>query len=154
MLESECAICLEQIYYPCTSLPCCHYFHSNCLYIWSIRDNSCPICRKRFNFKPKNGKDLEDWLFNKGQRSSYFEETQRFVEIIDTLVRCAENDIKCSKKIYALYLLTMKDNEDRLSCSFLQNMYYNFYKIEPIIKYGWFKKMIRKIEALVKETNV
>ena len=48
--ENSCAICLDDfdvdhvVYFS----ECKHYFHYNCLYLWSKTSNKCPLCRNDF----------------------------------------------------------------------------------------------------------
>ena len=47
-LENECSICLcsmnnkEKL----VALPCGHVFHHVCIYLWYLKQFSCPICRE------------------------------------------------------------------------------------------------------------
>lgn len=47
MSDTGCTICLENFteHEICTTLPCGHKFHSNCLASWLWKDQSCPNCR-------------------------------------------------------------------------------------------------------------
>lgn len=56
-LEREvkrCVICLEDLKNgdKVISLPCIHFFHSNCIKAWFSKKNSCPICK--FELKLEN----------------------------------------------------------------------------------------------------
>lgn len=46
-LQDECPICLEKLKKNNTIylIPCCHYFHKECLKNWVMIENFCPICR-------------------------------------------------------------------------------------------------------------
>ena len=46
-LQEECPICLEKLKKNNTIylIPCCHYFHKECLKNWVMVENYCPICR-------------------------------------------------------------------------------------------------------------
>lgn len=45
--EDECAICMEPIKKrkAKTLKPCGHVFHRECMFEWSLRSNTCPMCR-------------------------------------------------------------------------------------------------------------
>ena len=45
--KKECVICLEEFKNGefITSLPCIHFFHSNCIKNWLTRNNECPVCK-------------------------------------------------------------------------------------------------------------
>ncbi|KAG5365629.1 hypothetical protein CJU89_0020 [Yarrowia sp. B02] len=47
----ECTICLEPISVAATTghVRCGHWFHFDCLHLWSQRSSSCPICRQQFD---------------------------------------------------------------------------------------------------------
>ncbi|KAG5357700.1 hypothetical protein CJU90_6540 [Yarrowia sp. C11] len=47
----ECTICLEPICEASTTghVRCGHWFHFECLHLWSQRSSSCPICRQQFD---------------------------------------------------------------------------------------------------------
>ena len=49
-VESECAICLEQMMQTrVVELPChhTHVYHLTCLDVWLTKSNICPVCRTR-----------------------------------------------------------------------------------------------------------
>ena len=46
---STCEICYNNMYVP-TKLACGHTFCKNCIYRWSSRGSSCPMCRKDMFF--------------------------------------------------------------------------------------------------------
>ena len=35
-------------------LPCCHYFHAECLKDWVFRENDCPTCRDKISTSSSN----------------------------------------------------------------------------------------------------
>jgi Ring finger domain len=44
----DCSICLQKFdsdHDKVRSLPCCHKFHENCIFIWLQSHVTCPICR-------------------------------------------------------------------------------------------------------------
>ena len=46
-----CVICLQE-YKPreyITSLPCIHFYHTNCIKTWLLSKNECPICKFKVN---------------------------------------------------------------------------------------------------------
>lgn len=47
-----CCLCLEEYNErePITKLPCGHYYHRNCIRIWVLKSNACPLCRRRVIF--------------------------------------------------------------------------------------------------------
>lgn len=52
----SCTICLDQLF-PSFSpdiitrlQPCGHYYHSDCITLWTDKSNSCPTCRRDFEF--------------------------------------------------------------------------------------------------------
>lgn len=47
----ECTICLEPISAASTTghVRCGHWFHFDCLHLWSQRSSSCPMCRRQFD---------------------------------------------------------------------------------------------------------
>jgi|JI9StandDraft_2_1071091.scaffolds.fasta_scaffold389127_1 E3 ubiquitin-protein ligase synoviolin len=49
MKESICALCLEnyQSEEDVTKLKCQHIYHLDCIKIWVVRSNCCPLCRKK-----------------------------------------------------------------------------------------------------------
>ena len=47
---SECSICLENINSnKIIKTDCFHYFHKECLDIWVLYKNNCPLCREYLN---------------------------------------------------------------------------------------------------------
>ncbi|CAK1361102.1 E3 ubiquitin-protein ligase [Cercospora beticola] len=48
--EAQCSICFEAVEQEeqVTELPCKHWFHHECVSLWLIKRNTCPICRKRY----------------------------------------------------------------------------------------------------------
>ena len=49
--QMECTICLEPISAASTTghVRCGHWFHFDCLHLWSQRSSSCPMCRQQFD---------------------------------------------------------------------------------------------------------
>ena len=45
--KAECTICIEELHKgdEVTVLPCSHWFHGECVVLWLIEHNTCPICR-------------------------------------------------------------------------------------------------------------
>jgi hypothetical protein len=49
LLQDKCPICLEKLSIgdDIYLIPCCHYFHKNCLKDWIMIENDCPSCRMK-----------------------------------------------------------------------------------------------------------
>lgn len=47
ILDEKCSICLEKIYNMKNTnfLPCCHFFHDDCIDRWLDKNITCPECR-------------------------------------------------------------------------------------------------------------
>lgn len=43
---NECTICMENINCNKKKLKCGHIFHTKCIEIWKLSNNTCPICRQ------------------------------------------------------------------------------------------------------------
>ena len=44
-LLGDCAICLIEFCGKLRLLPCCHWFHENCIFRWLKINSTCPNCR-------------------------------------------------------------------------------------------------------------
>lgn len=67
-LQDECPICLENLNVGDSIylIPCCHYFHKNCLKDWILIENDCPSCRMKLG---KNTADEIDMcLFTREEK--------------------------------------------------------------------------------------
>ena len=67
-LQDECPICLENLMVGDSIylIPCCHYFHKNCLKDWILIENDCPSCRMKLG---KNTADEIDMcLFTREEK--------------------------------------------------------------------------------------
>jgi hypothetical protein len=62
-MDEECAICFEKYNRNKIILLCSHKFCKQCLEAWSIKSNTCPMCRIDIN-QPLIYKK-EESLFNK-----------------------------------------------------------------------------------------
>ena len=50
--EEQCSICFESCndkQQACCQLECKHKFHTDCIFKWMSKHNSCPLCRKEAN---------------------------------------------------------------------------------------------------------
>ena len=52
--HKSCVVCFEEFEDKksrVTTLPCDvrHYFHTECIQTWTMRNNSCPLCKTAFN---------------------------------------------------------------------------------------------------------
>ena len=152
----ECTICLENID-PKTSrilVGCRHSFHKECIYKWSIIENSCPKCRKDFDFDTDNQKDFLEWMdlkldnFNR----KYVSPKQRLtklVEIVDTTIRLSEKGIKCSISIYKVMLKKMVEYERDLNFSMFAWLCDKFsFGNGLVCEYGWYGKRIEQLKLL------
>jgi hypothetical protein len=46
--DNDCAICQESMRDTCTTLPCKHKFHTECIHGWTQTGHyTCPLCRRR-----------------------------------------------------------------------------------------------------------
>ena len=72
LMQNECPICLEnlevgdEVYL----LPCCHYFHTECLKDWVFRDNVCPTCRDKVGNHTSEQLDLAIFKRDKKNRKA------------------------------------------------------------------------------------
>lgn len=58
-IENSCSVCKDEFKLKdnCTSMPCHHSFHSDCLLPWLKERNSCPVCRFEL---PTDDEDFEN----------------------------------------------------------------------------------------------
>ena len=72
LMQNECPICLDnlkiddEVYL----LPCCHYFHSECLKDWVFRENVCPTCRDKIGKHTSEQLDLAIFKRDKKNRKA------------------------------------------------------------------------------------
>lgn len=52
-LFKTCHICEKNIYMNQKTLDCGHFFHNRCIKSWVLSYKSCPICRRKFQFRQK-----------------------------------------------------------------------------------------------------
>ncbi len=155
---SECVICFEII--PKIQrkiLDCNHVYHVNCIYKWSIKENSCPKCRKVFDFDTDNQKDFLEWMDIKLEKFDHLYQTdeeyiKQLIRLIDTAIRFNEKNIKCSPMIYEIMLekLILYKNEfysNRSWCSCICNIItFGFFRYED----KWYVTSIKKLKSLSK----
>lgn len=54
--KESCTICLDQLFQDTKSniitrlQPCGHFYHTDCITLWTDKSNSCPTCRRDFDF--------------------------------------------------------------------------------------------------------
>lgn len=51
---SSCSVCTEEFIFGTEAkrLPCNHIYHDDCIVMWLLRSNSCPLCRSRMVLVP------------------------------------------------------------------------------------------------------
>jgi hypothetical protein len=154
----ECAICLDVILKSEKKvLECNHVYHTKCIYKWSIKENSCPSCRRFFDFDTNNQKDFLDWMdikldnFNQKYRTKD-ERLNQLIEMINTAIRLEEKKIRCTRLIYKTMLKKLRSykNEFRpeyswhsLICNIIT---FGFYEC----KNKWYDNTINRLETLSK----
>lgn len=49
LADTICSLCLEEYHEEekITRLHCTHVYHLDCIKVWVMRSNCCPLCRKR-----------------------------------------------------------------------------------------------------------
>jgi hypothetical protein len=151
----DCAICLEIIGRgPKRILDCQHKYHTKCIYDWSIRENSCPKCRRFFDFDTNNQKDFLEWMdiklenFNEKYRDEK-ERLIRLIEIVDTTLRLNDKGIKCTTLIYETMLKKIYEYENELNYSWFSWLCSKItFRDDFIVKYGWYNTTIKKLKVL------
>lgn len=84
--EESCTICLDQLFHPCmgdiiTRLqPCGHYYHTECITLWTDRSNSCPTCRRDFEFVETINKSGEVLTIQRAEKK-VIEHVDEFFEV-------------------------------------------------------------------------
>ena len=154
--KDECVICLHSLKENENKriLKCKHLYHSECVYKWSIIENSCPQCREKFDFDTNNQKDFLEWMdlklenFNKKYKDKKTR-LLKLIEIVDTTIRLSKKDIICSKKIYDTMLNKVFEYENELNYSII-SWFCNYITMgeKYICEYGWFRKTIKELELL------
>lgn len=145
-----CTICLENLKDEEIKrlLDCNHFYHNNCIYEWSIRENSCPQCRVFFDFDTNNQNDFIHWMSIKLESINYCNKRKKLiklVEMVNTSIRLSDKDIKCSENIYIKLLNILLEFENDLNYSWFSWLY-NY--DDNICEYGWYRKIIKKLEEI------
>jgi len=65
-LENECIICFEEFSNTMVStLKCGHKFHYDCIYEWTMNENTCPLCRTPVEMSFYGYRDKRLCIFSK-----------------------------------------------------------------------------------------
>jgi len=157
--DTECTICLSKIDTANTistgilEIECGHKFHYNCIYNWSIIDNSCPNCRESFKFDTNNQVDFLTWLDLKldkfFKKDSKEERLENLIEMINTTIRLYDQkNIKCTKLIYKTMLKKLRNYKDEFKPSC---WYWIFNWKESFAIKQWYDDTISKLEIMCNE---
>ncbi len=152
----ECVICIDIILKSEKRiLKCNHVYHTECIYKWSIRDNSCPSCRDFFDFDTNNQKDFLEWLdiklenFNQ-KYTSKEERLTQLIRIINTSLELSKKNIKCVPLIYKTMLKKLREYKMEFQSEY---PWYSWFC--DVITFGlyecknkWYIETINKLELL------
>ena len=152
--KEECSICLDYVFIDQQEriLKCNHMYHEKCIYAWSIKENSCPICRVFFDFDTNNQKDFLIWMdiklenFHQKYRTKE-EQLKQLVDIVNTTLRLDKKNIKCSQIIYETMLNKLR--EYKFEFEFTLNSW-----ICWILTLGFFKPKNEWYEKSIKELQI
>ena len=132
VIDDHCSICYEKIYdfESYCKLNCSHYFHKNCIEKWitNTSSNSCPLCRKEFEYT-----NLE----YKTKNISYLDMKYNFsfknikITLDDKDYWFTKNDLN---KLYNQTPIEWKSSYERVQNSNKRSNY-----LEPIFKINNFK---------------
>ena len=154
--ENECAICLDSLKENENKriLGCKHLYHSDCIYKWSILENSCPQCRVVFDFDTNNQNDFLEWMDLKLEKfyQKYHSRKLRLlklIEMVDTTIRLSKKNIMCSEKIYKAMLDKVHEYKNDLDYSWT-GWFCNYITFGEsyVCEYGWYKKTIKELKLL------
>lgn len=140
----ECPICFENTSISKLAiLSCSHKFHQICIYKWSILENSCPICREKFNFDTDNQKDFLNWLDFKLENFQKYhlqrDKLKCLIEIVNTTIRLYKKDIKCSSNLYKAMSDKLKEYKRELKISLCRWLYNLIFEENHICEYRWYE---------------
>lgn len=154
----ECAICLDKLEdnkkRVIRVLGCKHIYHNQCVYEWSIKENSCPQCRTFFDFDTNNQEDFLEWMDLKLENFDQRYHTKKhkllvLIEMVDTTLRLNKKGIKCSDKIYKAMLNKIREYKSELNYSWMRWLCNKMiFGEEHICEYGWYNKTIKQLKIL------
>ena len=74
-----CPICQEEMwwYERKTAIDCSHTYHTSCISAWAMRENTCPVCRKRISKTFDPGTRFLQYLRSIGPRQDIMERIVR-----------------------------------------------------------------------------
>jgi hypothetical protein len=158
-MNEECCICYEEMVSENSKLlRCNHLYHNDCIYKWSIKQNSCPKCRYFFRFETNNKEDFLEWinskmhnLYNKLDKEGLL----MLIEITDTLIIHVDKGIKCPSKIYQILLKKIQQNEHELRFTYFRWFCNCVLKNDnSVSKNGWYERTLKKLVVLLKESDL
>ncbi|CCH46014.1 Tripartite motif-containing protein 5 [Wickerhamomyces ciferrii] len=96
--QEACTICLDQLFQIDKSefitrlQPCGHYYHTECIKLWTDKSNSCPTCRRDFEFIETIDKDAQVLTRHKTQKKVLEHVEEFFYTDEDVLLQFEEED--------------------------------------------------------------
>lgn len=120
-----CSICLLEFNNNSTKLVCDHMFHKQCIVRWLELNNSCPVCRKKINYRNMQVRQRN----NRQQRQErHYERRNRVInsnestiinsnvrnQINNQLVRNVQNDIDTNQNVERIVLRERRRTSSRI----------------------------------------